>query len=463
MRILPALLFLLSLAPRLEACDCAGPGTPCHAAGMAAAAFTGTVIDITFVPAQFPVEATTPSAAQRLSGPGLGERIRIKPGFRVIRMQVGDVLSGVAGQKEIEIVSDLSDCGYPFEPGVGYVVYAYKNAEGRLQTNSCTRTRPLARAAEDLRYFQAMAGAPPTGEILVRTSYPGVPEKSGMSIVAESQESRHTAQTDSAGNARFTGLPPGEYSIRAQADGDLPDDPKVQLHAKGCLDVTLWRALRIIGRVWTKDGQPAAQVDVHVRSTSGTWVDSGITNPDGQYELRIVRPGQYYLGINLNHTATSDTPYPRWFYPGTEIQALASIIDFLGKPDTGTYNFTLPNQQNERTIEGIALTAEGRPVPRAVVSVFDSFEAFVASDIADNNGRFRLRVFAEVLYRLHAVWSGDTPDKTVSAVPTDIQPGSRPLSLQLILTQPGNSLFEGARKGPTDNGTSPERNQSPKR
>ena len=155
------------------------------------------------------------------------------------RMQVGDVLSGVTGQKEIEIVSDLSDCGYPFEVGMGYVVYAYKNAEGRLQTNSCTRTRPLAGAAEDLKYFQAMAGAPATGEILVRTSYPGVPEKSGMTIVAESQESRHTAQTDSAGNARFTGLPPGEYSMRAQADGDLPDDPKVQLHAKGCLDVTL--------------------------------------------------------------------------------------------------------------------------------------------------------------------------------------------------------------------------------
>ena len=124
---------------------------------------------------------------------------------------------------------------------------------------------------------------------------------------------------------------------------------------------------------------------------------------------------------------------------------------------------TLPNGQNERTIVGIVLTTEGRPAPRAAVSVFDSFEAFVAHDIADNNGRFRLRVFAEVLYRLHAVWPGDTPDKTVSAVPTDIQPGSRPLSLQLILTQPGNSLFEGARKGPTDNGTSPERNQSPKR
>src|SRR5438876_12376023 len=47
MRILLVALFLLSPAPRLEACSCGGPGTPSQAAGQSAAAFAGTVIEIT--------------------------------------------------------------------------------------------------------------------------------------------------------------------------------------------------------------------------------------------------------------------------------------------------------------------------------------------------------------------------------------------------------------------------------
>jgi hypothetical protein len=153
-----------------------------------------------------------------------------------------------------------------------------------------------------------------------------------------------------------------------------------------------------------------------------------------------------YLGINLNHSPTRDTPYTRWFYPGTEDQASAAIIDFSGKPDVRTYDFTLPDRQDERVIEGVVLTSEGRPMPRARVSVFDSSNTLVASEVADQDGRFLLRVFVEIAYRLDAVWPGNTPDTAVSAIPTEIQPGSGPLKLQLVLTQPGNSQLKALRK-----------------
>ena len=440
MRILLAVLFFLSRASRLDACSCEGPGTPCHAAGQSAAAFAGTVVEITFVPAQFPVEATAASVARRLAGREPGGFARIKPGFRIVRMRLGEVLSGVApGQNEIEIVTGLGDgdCGYPFRPGVEYVVYASKNAEGRLATSICSRTRPLAQAAEDLGYFEAMARAPATGEIQVRTGFADVRGKAGVSIIAERDGLRHWALTDAAGNATFADLPPGEYLIHAESDGDLPDDPKVQLFAKGCREVTLFRTLRIIGRVMTRDGLSAPGVEVQVRSTQETAGESRTTGSDGRYELRVVRPGRYYLGINLNHSPTSDTPYPRWFYPGTEEQAAAAIIDFSGKPDIRTYDFTLPDRQNERVIEGIVLMSEGRPMPRARVSVLYSSETAVAHEIADHEGRFALRVFVDVSYRLHAVWPGDTPNNAVSAVPIAIQPGSDRLSLRLVLTQQG--------------------------
>src|SRR5437870_10409812 len=95
MRILLAIPFIALLAPRLGACSCSTPGTPCAAAGIAAAAFTGTVLNITFYPAQpVPADNARPAAARRLSAPPDGGRA-LSRAFFLIRIQVKDVLSGV--------------------------------------------------------------------------------------------------------------------------------------------------------------------------------------------------------------------------------------------------------------------------------------------------------------------------------------------------------------------------------
>ena len=64
-----SLISVLCFVSRLEACSCAGSGTPCDAAGAAAAAFTGTVMDITVVPAQIPANPSTRVAHLPASGP----------------------------------------------------------------------------------------------------------------------------------------------------------------------------------------------------------------------------------------------------------------------------------------------------------------------------------------------------------------------------------------------------------
>ena len=123
MRILLVIPFLILLAPELEACSCAGPGTPCNAAGSSAAVFTGTVLNITLHPVQ-PLPADSGPAAGRRGRVARSTGDPIPPmsrAFRVIRMEVTEVLSGIAaGQKEIDIVTGLGggDCGYPFQPGM---------------------------------------------------------------------------------------------------------------------------------------------------------------------------------------------------------------------------------------------------------------------------------------------------------------------------------------------------------
>ena len=170
--------------------------------------------------------------------------------------------------------------------------------------------------------------------------------------------------------------------------------------------------------------------------------ESAITGPDGSYQLRIVKAGQYYLGINLNHTPTRETPYPRWFYPGTDDPAAATKIVFLGRPEVRTHDFTLPDRQSERAIDGIVSRADGQPMPRTVVTVFDASQNIVTQAFADQSGRFALQVFAGTSYRLLAVWPGKTPEDAVSALPMNIGPDTTPLSLRLTLTQPGNSFLD---------------------
>jgi hypothetical protein len=42
------------------------------------------------------------------------------------------------------------DCGYRFEVGARYLVFAYGD-DAKLETNICQRTKELAQAAEDLK------------------------------------------------------------------------------------------------------------------------------------------------------------------------------------------------------------------------------------------------------------------------------------------------------------------------
>jgi hypothetical protein len=395
-----------------------------------------------------------PTQARRPASRAAGNPAPPPRPLRTIRIRIGEVLSGVEpGQQEIEILTGLGggDCGYPFQTGAEYVVYAYKNPDGRLETGICSRTRPLAEAGDDAAYFHSMASAPATGTLRVQTAYPGLPGKRDVAIIAEQTDLRYRSMTNVAGEALFANLPAGDYRIHVESDGDLPDDPGVRLHSKGCVSLTLFRALRLVGHVTTRSSEPAGRIEVQFRSMQDSRGDGVMTDTQGRYEIRIVRPGQYYLGVSLNHSPGRDTPYPRWFYPGTGDPSLATTIDFSGKPETRTYDLSLPDQQSRRTIDGFILRRDGQPMPRAVVTVLDYSQNVAAQAFADRKGFFSLAVFSGTPYRLHTVWPGNTPADTASAVPTDIAPGSEPLNFELVLTQSGNSFLESRQKGTRTN------------
>lgn len=306
----------------LWACMCAGPGEPCGAAGRSDAVFTGKVLRV-----------DTRDA-------------------RVARLQVLDVLTGIPPeQTEVDVATGWGggDCGFPFLPDMEYVVYAYRDpGSGRLSTNICARTRLLhdAGAAEDRAYFQKMRQAPALSELRVQTGTFNRSGPRGVEVIAvgpDGAERRST--TNNFGIAEFTQLPPGKYAVRRAASGSgaAPEEGLlVEIHAKGCRDVTLHQMLQLSGHVTMADGKPAALLQLELRQNDGpgggggggsTRYDTAWTDMLGRFTFSIGNAGEFRLGVAGRN----------WFHPGTGNSNDATVIRFSGaKAEMRAYDLVLP-------------------------------------------------------------------------------------------------------------------------
>lgn len=75
-------------------------------------------------------------------------------GERRLRVQMDVVQSwrgADAEHVEVLTAAQSAECGYPFEVGRSYLVYAQRSQTGALSTGLCSRTRPVQEADEDRR------------------------------------------------------------------------------------------------------------------------------------------------------------------------------------------------------------------------------------------------------------------------------------------------------------------------
>src|SRR5262245_47844921 len=76
---------------------------------------------------------------------------------KVVRFSVEKAYKGVESPEiSVQTGNGGGDCGYPFESGKRYLVYAYSIPNGKLGTGICSRTKPLSKASEDLDYLQGL-------------------------------------------------------------------------------------------------------------------------------------------------------------------------------------------------------------------------------------------------------------------------------------------------------------------
>jgi len=456
------------------ACSCGVSPTgtpPCQSAWTHSAVFTGSVQEIT-EPGwpSAPITSTSPRAAPSQYTRRTGDR------QRKVRFKIKEAFTGLdPSQKEIVIAtgSGGGDCGYEFQRGVEYVVYAYNDREVGLSTGICSPTRPIDQAAEDLKYFRQLAKATPVSEIRVTAFDRSEPWRRieggqsqvdgmlGVQVTIDGPGGRQLATTDASGRYAFRELPPGEYRVAASYEGYAPltELPPVRVHRKGCAEVPLPMTLdrRVSGVVRTSDGQPAPGVTVECVSVRPRHendlpnaVDSARTDANGRYELSRLTTGEFYLGVSLSRSPKLDNPYTRWFYPGTVHPGEAAIIHVSDRPDRQTFDFALPPRQHDRSMQGTVFWPDGRVADGVHIHLTDPrwpWDLFMISAVTDPQGRFSLHALDGTSYRIHAVTRSGNP---VSAEPVKIEPGGNPLELRLFLVRKGDSVRESAGKGLED-------------
>ncbi len=237
-----------------------------------------------------------------------------------VTLSVQEAYKGVSSKKvAVRTNSSEAACGFPFQKGQQYVVYA-SEYKGKLYTSICQRTLPARLVAKDLAYLRKMKDLPETSEIFgtykrytydpnfvprftpsimdhyrpPEEEYRAMAPMTGETVTLTSQNGQELkTKVDPSGEFSFTALPPGKYSIKVTVPPKLAPArgyaagvgfrlDSLEVLPKGCAEVTFRTEPdgHIGGRIVNSGGHPLTHVD----------------NEDGTFDLGPLPPGEYILG-----------------------------------------------------------------------------------------------------------------------------------------------------------------------
>lgn len=448
---LVSLVIILSVEPA-DACTCAGEPPPCEAFSGATAVFVGVVLDAAQQKEHKNEDGTT-------SVYDVGS----------IRFQVTEAFSGVTSS--IVVISSGTggaDCGYWFKRRESYLVYAFGEPE-QLSTSFCTRTAPISDAGEDLVFLRNLPKTGTGGALfgvvnrVVGDVEHGPTEVSpmvGVKVIIEGARVRRELFTDADGRYGANGLPEGEYDVRLDipanlasiSRGDTADrygtysgHEKTRVYDRGCIrnDFGVQSNGRIGGKLTDAAGKPIKEliVDlVNVAAADKGWF--AVTDSEGRYEFRMVQPGRYLLGVNLQQVPDDQNPYSRTYYPGVVEEDKATVIDVGDGEKIEGLNLVLTSQLIERAVVGVATWPDGRPANGARVFFElrdEPGRSRPKQAEAGADGSFSLSLFDGRAYVIFAHVEAEN-SKYVHSKALELTPGDATNPIRLILSEPGSGI-----------------------
>jgi len=356
-----------------------------------------------------------------------------------VRVEFEEVIAfrGVEGPTQTAMTSEagVGSCAYPFKPGERYVVYASQQKPGApLQVYICSRTRPIAEAADDLLFFKSLsnttAGPRVFGSITHRE--PGTPTSDGrhygpvanVRLTLRNDTASYQAATDATGRYELTGVPPASYQLtiepppelvsygRATQTIDLGDshscaEENFVLHFDG----------HIVGSIRSATGGPAASVLLQLMrvedvDSSGLVETIDVTaDAAGRFEFSEVTPARYVLGVDLLKKSympsDPNAVFGPTYHPGTPDPLRATIVDIRGGERHDLAPMTLPIPLRAHRLTGTVKYADGTPAAGATVMLGDPVKKWL--ELAepfetDASGTFSFVVHERLSYIVSAYW-----------------------------------------------------------
>jgi len=270
------LVALLAIPTARPACQCLLTLSACNEVALADRVFIGTVesVEPSFLNRWNPSKSSSLPLSQQLAGMDLPDYYKrrlaaAKTSDDIARLFYLIVAQGrrmrfkvkttFRGEKEesVEVWTDSGDCGYDFQEGETYLVYADEDEEtDRIDTSVCYRNRRLSDAGDDLAYLffyrnggdesARLEGFVTSDELYQRDlDKAHDPEKvklpaPGVILELNSGHGRRYTESDRDGRFVFDGLAGGEYSVSV-FDAGYPEQVKllagparVEVEKKGC-------------------------------------------------------------------------------------------------------------------------------------------------------------------------------------------------------------------------------------
>lgn len=405
---------------------------------------------------------------------------------------VEEALKGVTtATVDVQTGGGGGDCGYHFERGERYLVYAYPSEGGALsstmsmtvlggrasvkanalRTSICTRTRPLAEATDDIELIRALsAGSPQTRIFGVIAEYfdPLVRRDSSkfgyakpfpnVVIKARGVDAQYEAKSGADGIYRIINPKTGAYHISVEYPehygAAFKEGPvNVEVTTQTCsAEALFWIQIdgRISGRVFNPNGKPVGkdvQVSIVSADSSGKGLPflesrSAYTDSEGRYSFNGVAPGTFILGVNIANVPFKQSPYDRIYYPSVSESSKARIITLTTGQKVEGLDLHLSRQLNQITITGYVVRANGARADKAHVSLYDTEdperEVFGFEAETDSRGRFVITCFKGRRYKLHAYLSKDYFVGTgVQSEDVDIKANANLQNVKIVLNKKG--------------------------
>lgn len=393
-----ALFTLLLSTATAVACSCMGNRARCQSFWEANAVFSGQVISINIE-----------SEGDRYGRQRRVVRLFVKESFRGVSVPEVEVITGLGG----------GDCGFGFQIGKDYLVYAYeRETDHKLETGICTRTSSLAKALQDITYIKGLPAARPgstiSGEIqrpIPRADTP--PELSAMAdvrVLVEGADKQYEAVSDEKGKFSVSGLPAGNYKITLVLPKGLTEGQEaqqVELANKGCASVSFFVVSdgRLLGRVFDAAGQPFEKAEITImefgKAKYQGYSNTVYSDKEGNYEFTRVPPGRYIVQIRFDGLTSQQSSFPPVYHPNTSDPSQANVIEIGEGKRIEKFDIYLPTLPREYRVEGVVVRPDGQSASGAVVE-YSASEGIGYQAKVDSRGEFFIKAYEGVTLSIRA-------------------------------------------------------------